>query len=356
MSKVLAILMEPAQYTLDRNRIVYDPYRIDYVYLHPESAASEVQAAALFSSTSLLHRIRVLQKILHQYDIVIINGYNTVEFILLWMLNLFYRRIIGIESDTPLRIPKSFLKRFVKWIYLHIIFAPPRIYGLAGGTKSHMQLFTHYGMSEQRVFLMPLVIDSSKFSNPHHASSDNDNVFRFLYVGRLVSCKGLETLLEVFSRLHRSLLLKTELILVGGGEQEADLKAVWQNVHGISFVGKKYGNDLIEVYRQGDCLVLPSKAETWGLVVNEAMAAGLPVIVSDSVGAQWDLLENKETGIIFPTGDADALYEAMKTLAENKMLCRRYGKNAWHLLNKYWNFDLYRKCLDNFLTKVTEKK
>ena len=356
MSKVLAILMEPAQYTLDRNRLVYDPGRIDYVYLHAESAASDVQAAALFSSTGLLHKIRVLQKILRRYDTVIINGYNTLEFILLWTLNLFYRRSIGIESDTPLRIPKSCLKKIVKWIYLHIIFAPRWIYGLAGGTKSHMQLFMHYGMPEQRVFLMPMVIDNSKFNNPHHASPENDNVFRFLYVGRLVPCKGLETLLEAFSKLHESLPLKTELILVGGGEQEADLKDVWQNVDGISFVGKKYGNNLIEFYRRGNCLVLPSKTEPWGLVVNEAMAAGLPVIVSDSVGAQWDLVESKETGIIFPTGDVDALYAAMKTLAENKTLCHRYGENARHLLNQYWNFDLYRKCLDNFLTKTTGKK
>ena len=84
--------MEPAQYTLDRNSAIYDPMGIDYIYLHGKSAASNVQVSAeRHVKKGTFSRIRSTRSYLKNYDTVIINGYNSLEFILFWMLNLWYK-------------------------------------------------------------------------------------------------------------------------------------------------------------------------------------------------------------------------------------------------------------------------
>ena len=350
MNKVLAILMEPAQYTLDRNSAIYDPMGIDYIYLRGESVASDVQvSAAVRLKKGILSRFRSARSYLRNYDTVIINGYNSLEFILFWMLNLWYKKVIAIESDTPLRIPQTCLKRLLKFLYLHLIFSPKWIYGLAGGSVSHVQLFSHYGMPANRIYLMPMVIDTNKFIKLEKDHDKNSSpIFRFLYVGRLVECKDLPVLLQAFSALNKK-HNDTELILVGNGELESLLKGQWNHYKGITFAGVQYGECLLDFYRKSDCLILPSKSEPWGLVVNEALAAGLPVIVSDSVGARWDLVETPNTGIVFPTGNAEELGKAMEKMISNSDFYRSCSKNAADLMHNHWNFTFYKKCLEEFL-------
>jgi glycosyltransferase involved in cell wall biosynthesis len=86
-----------------------------------------------------------------------------------------------------------------------------------------------------------------------------------------------------------------------------------------SFPGFKNQSELPAYYAAADVLVLPSESETWGLVVNEAMACGLPAIVSDAVGCAPDLIEEGKTGFTYPVGDVDALAGRLAALAEMKL-------------------------------------
>src|SRR5207247_9742522 len=108
-------------------------------------------------------------------------------------------------------------------------------------------------------------------------------------------------------------LASAELCIAGSGEQSeplcnlaADLGLEW--LVSVAFHNQ---SELPGLYAASDVFVLPSAQESWGLVVNEAMAAGLPVIVSDEVGAAPDLVEGKGPGIVFPCGDVSALSEIM---------------------------------------------
>ena len=100
------------------------------------------------------------------------------------------------------------------------------------------------------------------------------------------------------------------LVFVGDGPLRLDLESESASL-GIServrFVGFVNQSGLPEVYTASDVLVLPSGYEAFGVVVNEAMLCGCPVIVSDSVGAGFDLVREGETGFVFPTGDVEAL-------------------------------------------------
>ena len=119
----------------------------------------------------------------------------------------------------------------------------------------------------------------------------------------------------------------------------------------IIFDGPKYGDDLLAVYRQNHVLVLPSTYEPWGLVVNEAMSAGMPVLVSNEVGAHYDLVDGNDTGFVFDAYEEQSLIDAMEQIS-NMDTYKKYADNAYNFMHNYWNYSLYRKCLEYFINKT----
>ena len=352
--KVFAILHEPASYTIDRNRTVYDPMGVQYAYMHRNSFAvadsDEVDNECLPSSLFAL--IRRLKTILRENDVVIMNGYTNIVFVILFILNIFYHKEIGIDSDTQLAIPNSLAKRCLKYLYLRLVFGNRQVYGLAGGNGSHKELFLHYGMNKSRVFLMPMMVNNEKY---YCSTKEPHDAFTFLYVGRLVECKNLKVLFDAFvSRFAND--AATRLVVVGEGDMSAQYKSQYENSNNIIFVGKQSGGKLVAYYHDADALVLPSSYEPWGLVVNEAMSAGLPVIVSDRVGAAQDLVDGRETGFVFHYDDVDDLAEKMAILRDDAALRQRMSSNAYHLMHDYWNYDLYTNCLKEFIEYVKDKR
>ena len=96
---------------------------------------------------------------------IIFNGFYEVELYFLLFFSFCRRNNlkIGLDSDTQLNIPSSFFKRVLKKTVLRFLFKNKRVYGLAGGNKSHKELFRYYGMKEERIFLMPMMVDNSKY-------------------------------------------------------------------------------------------------------------------------------------------------------------------------------------------------
>ena len=93
----------------------------------------------------------------------------------------------------------------------------------------------------------------------------------------------------------------------------------------VSVEGFVQPADLPGLYAAADVFVLPSRHDGWGLVVNEALGAGLPIVVSDRVGAGRDLVKDGENGFVFPSEDVDALASCLARLAESKALRKRFG-------------------------------
>ena len=133
-------------------------------------------------------------------------------------------------------------------------------------------------------------------------------VRRFLYVGRLVEVKNLELLVQTFNEMP-----DLELTIVGFGQLEKHLKAMAGS--NVRFVGAVDNEKLPAVYRAADVFVLPSIIEPWGLVVEEALNNGTPVIVSDRVGCKDDLV-TAETGLVFRHDDAASLKAAVRQMCD----------------------------------------
>ena len=351
--RAFAILHEPAQYTTDRNHAVYDKLGVRYAYMYGQSEArsDEGPAETPLSELTWWQLTTWLWRLLRDNDIIIMNGYNNGMFLLLFLLNKLFGRAIGLDSDTPLSVPHNSLKRITKRLYLHTIFTNRHIYGLAGGTGSHKELFRHYGMREERIFLMPMMVDNGKF---YVTEEKPVKPYVYLYVGRIVECKNLPVMIEAFIQTFAG-RDDVQMQIVGGGELLEDYQRLYAEHKNILFLGKQFGKELVKTYHSSHVFVLPSSFEPWGLVVNEAMAAGLPVIVSDHVGAAHDLVEGHETGFIFPYNDTEELAQRMKELQEDKALYKRFSENAYHRMHDVWNYNLYTKCLQSFIDHVAQK-
>lgn len=155
------------------------------------------------------------------------------------------------------------------------------------------------------------------------------NTVCFLYAGKLQAKKRPLDLIEALAEA-RAKGIDCHLLIVGDGELMAAVRhAVESENLPVSFAGFLNQSQIIAAYVAADCLVLPSdNGETWGLVVNEAMACGLPAIISDRVGCGPDLIETGVTGDIYPMGNCSALAEKLAEFAANRDNLPVMGQNA----------------------------
>jgi glycosyltransferase involved in cell wall biosynthesis len=137
----------------------------------------------------------------------------------------------------------------------------------------------------------------------------NDTSFTFLYVGRFLKLKGLDTLLEAWTKFS-SLFPKARLVMIGEGSYEIPNL---NNLDVYNFMGTE---ELSDFYRKSDCFILPSNFEQWGTVVHEAALSGLPIITSKEVGSSATFLINKYNGFYFNSRSAKSLFESMVNIYE----------------------------------------
>lgn len=170
--------------------------------------------------------------------------------------------------------------------------------------KLHDQLFQSIGFKGRR-FITGSVGLFNK--NPFCVlQKKRHQPLRYLYVGRLVEVKNVSLLIEEFNKNGKS------LTIVGNGYLEKDLKQ--RARENISFTGFIENTQLGRIYQSHDVFILPSYSETWGLVVEEAIYWGLPVIVSDRVGCSVDMVQELGTGIIFKSKDISSLHAAIEEM------------------------------------------
>ena len=348
--RVFCYFVEPASYTLDLAANVYDKKKIDYCFIKSNTLvkSSSQTTKDFLESKSLISKIGYVINVFKNNDFIIVNGYNNYPFILSFILNVFSinKRFIATESDTQLTVPANFIKRLIKWIYLSIIFRNRNVLGFAGGTSSHKDLFRHYGMKEDKIFLMPLMVDNAKF---YCQNKVFPNTFTFLFIGRLVKHKGVEELIKQFN--SNFIDKEATLRIVGSGEQEVYLKNKYESEK-VIFVGKKLNNDLMQELHLASCFVCPSMFEPWGLVVNEALSASLPVIATKDVGATFDLIKDKQTGFI--ANNMKDFGKKMLELYKDNVLLLEYSINAKEYMSEKWNYKLYDKCLSDAIKKVEQ--
>jgi len=195
---------------------------------------------------------------------------------------------------------------------------------LAWGDPARLYLRA-LNVPESRIFLCAQAIDnefwlrrSSSLDKKAERSELGLSGFVFLLVGRTVQLKGFQNFLQAFSRLPADLHSRISAIIVGDGDYLETLKslAVKLNLENVRFVGAKAPEELAKFYAAADAFVLPSLVDVWGLVVNEAMCFGLPVLASKFAGASQAIAASSEYGAVFDPTHIDEFATLLRRWAE----------------------------------------
>jgi len=209
--------------------------------------------------------------------------------------------------------------------------------------------YEHYGVRTDKLVYAPHSVDNAFFKKSREFYlSSRDQIRRqwgidddrpvFLFVGKFVQKKQPLLLLEAFKLVSR--YKPCHLVYVGDGPLRSQLDSAIkrQGLKNVTMAGFLNQSEITKAYVGGDILVLPSKyEETWGLVVNEAMNCGLPIVISDRVGCGRDLVCDNENGFIVPHGSAVLLAKALSTLANEPNKRLLFGKKSLEIIR---NWDL----------------
>lgn len=239
---------------------------------------------------------------------------------------------ILIRGDSNiLREPRHSVKKIAKNTFLNWLFK--KISGFLYVGSFNLSFYQMYGISKNRLFLMPYAVDNDYFQSKGMLAQINREALRLslnlepgrpiiLYAGKLqTEIKRPQDLLEAYRLFSPDGLKEPEpyLLFVGDGDSrlilESQAKAIgWKS---IRFLGFRNQRELPAFYDLCDVFVLPSAFEAWGLAINEVMNAGKAVVVSDQVGCAPDLVIEGENGRTFPVGDIAALAEAINWAIAN---------------------------------------
>lgn len=206
------------------------------------------------------------------------------------------------------------------------------VFGFVDGAKvpgmAGQGMVTSYGLPSDRVWPVTQAINVPKFARARDVPQEARNQLRkhlgvtgtvFLYVGRLWNGKGVQHLIEAY-RLVRAEHPNSSLLLVGDGPDEAELRERAAEIEGVVFAGFVQPDDIAEYFAIGDALVFPTLGDPHGLVIEESMAAGLPVITTSSAGDARRRVRNDRTGYVVEPANPTDLAAAMMRLASNPEL------------------------------------
>lgn len=257
----------------------------------------------------------------HPADVTILPCYDLPEYWVMLFTCMLLGRTRAVFSDSTLRDrpgnrPRSGLKEAAKRFFF------ARCQGFfTYGIRSKEYLLS-YGAPDDKIHFrcqaaaLPHEYSSAKVLERYERHPP-EGTLRFLYVGRLSPEKGLEDLLSAFREVHAG-HPDSRLEIAGNGPLKDSLIQCAKDLgigDSVTFLGSRNIDELAELYMASDVMVLPSHSEPWGLVANEALSYGCPVVISDACGCAPAVVKENVTGFGFHAGNVTELREAMAAAA-----------------------------------------
>ncbi|MDA8218110.1 MAG: glycosyltransferase family 4 protein [Dehalococcoidales bacterium] len=242
---------------------------------------------------------------------------------------------VTFDSWTQRRRWKEALKRAVF----------QRVDGIITAGQDGRAFATRYGVPSERVHIARHVVDSRYFATEAAVAKSGRDAIRvdlglsgvvFVYVGRLWWGKGTGPLLRAYARVARQFPDSTSLLLVGDGPEKARIARMSETdgLH-VKLAGFHQKPDLPRLYASSDVFVFPTLGDPYGLVVDEAMAAGLPVISTTAAGEIRERVVDGVNGYLVPPNDPEALAAAMRRFASDPALRSQMGARSAEMIASY---------------------
>lgn len=276
---------------------------------------------------------------LTKYDCVITAGWLDFSCQMTYLFSKIYGYKYIIWSESTL-FEDSWQRRlalpYVKW-------AVKNASGyIAIGSRSKKYLET-LGAPANKIEIAYSTVDIEHFADKSRLTLSEKNKIKkkigipeknnvILYVGQFIPRKNVFSLIKAFSLLKEH----CSLLLVGYGPEKQALEGyiLKNNITSVVFLPHQEVSEMPAYYGIADVFVLPSIEETWGLVVNEAMACGLPIIISDKVGCGSDLVKNEVNGFIYPVNNSDLFYSRLKKIIDNNELKKSMALKSSELIKE----------------------
>jgi len=214
------------------------------------------------------------------------------------------------------------------------------------------RLINYWKVPREKIAYIPNGVDT-EFFKPISSVKKSDNVI--LFVGNLVKDKGVDVLLKAFAKC-KSRVKDLRLIIVGEGPLRNSLEKTVKFLglsESIRFLGRVTHEELVNIYNMASVTVLPSRYESFGLVLVESMACGTPVIATATEGAR-DIVTHGVDGFLVPINDIDSLANAICKLIENPELRKQMGKNARRKAEKKFSWGIIKELLKKVYISLGE--
>lgn len=232
--------------------------------------------------------------------------------------------------------------------------------------SANARYYRSRGISDTKIFLVPYAVDNQHFKvssieqkrharlmvSAEYGISGKPRIIAF--ASKLLERKRCRDLILAFAELRKS-KNNVALLVVGEGSERKSLEGLVDDLglrQCVRFLGFLNQNALPSIYRAADVLVLPSEHEPWGVVVNEAMASGCGIIVTDQVGSGFDLVRPGENGFVYRVGDIEDLAACLKRFFSNDELICAAQKRSLSII-KTWSFDQDLEGLRDAIKSLT---
>ena len=285
----------------------------------------------------------------NHYDFVVVTNYAYLTEMLALIYIKFRKIPYLLEVDGGLIREESKIKHLFKKFLISN--AP----GYISPSESTDEFLIHYGADSKKIYRYNFTSLRNKDILDHPVEKDEKLAIRrklniredkiILSVGQFIHRKGFDVLIDSAKNLSADY----GIYIIGGSpiKEYIDLinKYNLKNIHFIGFLNK---DELANYYLASDLFAFPTREDIWGLVINEAMAKGLPVITTDKCVAGLELIENNINGFIVPIEDADALCSKIKLITENIDLREKMQENTLEKISQYTIENMTNRHLEIF--------
>lgn len=312
---------------------------------------------------SLKQRVVGILRTIQSYrpDIVNLTGYyDLASLIVLWYCKLKGIKTVLSNESTSGDHTRNFSKELFKSLFIIKLFdgffnfgQQSKEYMLALGAKASQMLVNRNCVDNQ---LLEEIYKENYQQRVSKQSSLNLPKHNFIFVGRLIEFKNLFRLLDAFKIAQKN--EDWGLIILGDGELKSTLKQYAQDlvVKNVFFFEGVNWQQVPQYLSLSDVLVLPSFSEPWGLVVNEAMACGLPVAVSNKCGCAAELVKESENGFTFNPENVNEIAETLVKFMDKKLDLVKMGEASKKIIQEYSPINVAKEMFQGYQKLCHPKK
>ncbi len=285
-----------------------------------------------------------------RFDALIIHGHGYAANLLALAAAKAAGIKVFVRGETHLGLKRTLVKSLLRKPIMNLF------YNLCDGClaigSANRDFYAATGVSASKIFQVPYTVDNERFIAESKVDETQRNQIRadfglpidqplLLYASKFQRRKHPDDVLKAAAMLQ-SQGLRLSILMVGSGEMNQELRTLSESLGlvDVAFPGFVNQAALPRVYGASDVFVLPSENEPWGLIVNEAMCAGLPVLVSSEVGCAPDLVRDRVNGFTFPAGDYMALAARIKAILISADHRAKMGQESLEII-KGWS---YKEC------------